>query len=143
MEPRIGRLAAPLFVFFVLCAAAPVPPAIVAAVTNPDRPDADRSRDLLRKPAESVAFAGLAPGQTVVDFIPGGGYFTRIFSNVVGPTGHVYAVVPSEMVFGRRPGPPPAYSVVVPRNSEPPRSCSSMITEKSQISTSTSTGSPG
>ena len=55
-----------------------------------------------------MAFAGLAPGQTVVDFIPGGGYFTRIFSNVVGPTGHVYAVVPSEMVFGRRPGPPPA-----------------------------------
>jgi predicted methyltransferase len=25
------------------------------------------------------------------------GYFTRIFANVVGPTGHVFAVVPSEL----------------------------------------------
>ena len=36
-------------------------------------------------------FAGIKPGDTVVDLIPGGGYFTRIFSKVVGPTGHVYA----------------------------------------------------
>jgi len=114
MSPKIGRLAAPLLAIFMLCAAAPVPRVITLAVMNPDRPEADRVRDVLRKPALSVAFAGLAPGETVVDFIPGGGYFTRIFSNVVGPTGHVYAVVPSEMVFGRRPGPPPGASQRAP-----------------------------
>jgi predicted methyltransferase len=30
----------------------------------------------------------------VIDFLPGGGYFTRIFAGVVGPKGHVYAMVP-------------------------------------------------
>jgi predicted methyltransferase len=35
-------------------------------------------------------------GETVVDLIPGTGYFTRIFSQIVGPRGHVYAIWPSE-----------------------------------------------
>jgi predicted methyltransferase len=30
--------------------------------------------------------------------VPGGGYFTRIFAKAVGPRGHVYAVVPAELV---------------------------------------------
>jgi predicted methyltransferase len=33
----------------------------------------------------------------VVDLLPGGGYFTRIFSKAVGPAGHVYAIVPEEI----------------------------------------------
>ena len=44
-----------------------------------------------------MAFARLKPGQTVVDYMPGGGYFTRIFSAAVGPKGHVYAVFPDFM----------------------------------------------
>jgi predicted methyltransferase len=68
--------------------------AIQAAVADPGRPEADRARDAARHPAEVVAFAGLKPGDKVADLIPGGGYFTRIFSKVVGPTGKVYAVVP-------------------------------------------------
>ena len=34
-------------------------------------------------------------GDRVVDLIPGGGYFTFVFSGIVGPTGHVYATVPA------------------------------------------------
>lgn len=68
--------------------------AISAAVADPARPDDDRQRDADRKPAESVAFAGVKPGDKVVDLLPGKGYFTRIFSAVVGPKGHVYAVPP-------------------------------------------------
>lgn len=75
-------------------AADAVPAAISAAVADPARPDADRQRDVNRKPAESVAFAGLKPGDKIVDLLPGGGYFTRIFSKVVGPKGHVYALWP-------------------------------------------------
>ena len=30
--------------------------------------------------------------------MPGGGYFTRIFANIVGPKGHVYATIPSEFL---------------------------------------------
>ncbi len=72
-----------------------MPASIVAAVADPSRPAEDRARDVARKPAEVIAFAGVKPGDTVVDLIPGGGYFTRIFSKAVGPSGHVYALVPS------------------------------------------------
>lgn len=71
--------------------------AYAAAVADPARPAADRARDAARHPAELLAFARVAPGQTVVDLIPGGGYFTRLFSAAVGPSGHVYAVVPDKL----------------------------------------------
>jgi predicted methyltransferase len=80
-------------------AAAPIP-AITAAVADPSRPAADRDRDAERKPAEMLAFAGVKPGMVVVDMLPGGGYFTRLFSDVVGPTGKVIAYVPDEMLAG-------------------------------------------
>jgi predicted methyltransferase len=67
--------------------------AIVAAVADAGRPAADTKRDADRKPAEMLEFAGIKPGQTVADFLPGGGYFTRIFSKAVGPKGQVYAVI--------------------------------------------------
>lgn len=71
-----------------------MPAYVMAAVANPARPDEDRARDHDRKPAEVVAFAGVKPGDTVVDLIPGGGYFTRIFDAVVGPHGQIVAFVP-------------------------------------------------
>jgi predicted methyltransferase len=74
-------------------AASTVSKEISAAVADPAR-DADRKHDIDRKPAESVAFAGVKSGQSVADLLPGGGYFTRIFSAVVGAGGHVYAVPP-------------------------------------------------
>ncbi len=67
-------------------------PHILAAVENPDRPDADREADARRKPAEMLAFAGIEPGMKVGDMISGGGYFTRLFSAAVGPEGHVYGL---------------------------------------------------
>lgn len=66
--------------------------AIQAAVADKGRPEADVKRDADRKPAEMLEFAGVKPGQKVADFIPGGGYFTRIFAKAVGPQGKVYAV---------------------------------------------------
>lgn len=67
-------------------------PAIVAAVADKGRPAADTARDANRKPAEMLDFAGVKPGSKVADFIPGGGYFTRIFAKAVGPQGKVYAI---------------------------------------------------
>lgn len=67
---------------------------VTAAIADKGRPEADTKRDADRKPADMLAFAGVAPGQTVVDLIPGGGYFTRLFSKAVGPNGKVYAVFP-------------------------------------------------
>jgi predicted methyltransferase len=82
-------------------AAKAIPEADSAAVANPDRPAADRQRDVNRKPAEIVAFAGMKPGEKVADFLPGTGYYSRIFSGVVGPRGHVYAFYPAELKHGQ------------------------------------------
>jgi predicted methyltransferase len=68
---------------------------ITAAVADSGRPDADKARDADRKPGECLAFAGVKQGEQVVDFLPGGGYFTRIFSKAVGPKGHVTALSPA------------------------------------------------
>jgi len=73
-------------------------PAIDAAVADATRPAADRDRDAERKPAEMLAFAGIKPGMVVVDMMPGSGYFTRLFSNAVGPNGKVVAYVPDELI---------------------------------------------
>jgi len=62
-----------------------------AAVADSNRPAADTARDENRKPAEMLAFAGITPGKVVVDLLPGGGYFTRIFAKAVEPGGRVYA----------------------------------------------------
>jgi predicted methyltransferase len=77
-----------------------MPGYVAAAVNDPNRPGADKMRDINRKPAESVAFAGVKPGDKVVDFLAGGGYFTRILSKVVGPQGHVYATAPGATMGG-------------------------------------------
>ena len=75
-----------------------VPDYITAAVADPARPPAEVARDADRKPAEVLAFAGVRPGDRVADFMSGGGYFTRLFSRIVGPAGHVYAFVPEEEI---------------------------------------------
>jgi predicted methyltransferase len=67
---------------------------IAAAVADSNRPDADKLRDANRKPAQTLEFLGVKPGEQVAEILPGGGYFTRIFSKAVGPSGHVYALVP-------------------------------------------------
>jgi predicted methyltransferase len=71
---------------------------ITAAVADPARPAADRDRDAERKPAEMLAFAGVRPGMVVIDMVPGSGYFSRLFSTAVGPTGKVVAYVPDELL---------------------------------------------
>jgi predicted methyltransferase len=69
-------------------------PAYVAAAVADSSRGADASNDSRRKVGEITAFAGIKPGDRVLELIPGGGYFTHVFSKVVGPTGHVYAVWP-------------------------------------------------
>ena len=73
-----------------------------AALADPQRPQAERDRDAARLPAELLAFAQIAPGEKVGDYIMGGGYWTRILSNAVGPQGRVYAFQPDEFI-GFRP----------------------------------------
>src|SRR4051812_48524979 len=68
-------------------------PLLARALADPARA-AQREADARRHPAELVALADLKPGQRILDLIPGDGYWTRIFSRMVGPKGRVYAVWP-------------------------------------------------
>lgn len=67
---------------------------VAAALADPARAD-KAADDARRHAAEVIAFTGAGPGSTVVDFFPGQGYWTRILTDVVGPTGHIYAVWPA------------------------------------------------
>src|ERR1700761_3350617 len=72
--------------------AANVPDYVTKAVADPSRPKTDSTRDALRYPAETMAFAGVKPGMTVAEFFPTGGYYTRMLSDVVGPKGKIYGI---------------------------------------------------
>ena len=80
-------------------AASAAPPAnVTAALADPARPAEDVARDATRKPGDLLALMNVKPGAKVADFVIGGGYFTRILSAAVGPTGHVYAYQPAEFI---------------------------------------------
>jgi predicted methyltransferase len=109
MEP--GKLSETLTKGFLACAVlslmAGVPAAgwaadrpsdaITAALADPSRPATDTERDANRKPAQTLAFAGVKTSDKVADYAAGAGYFTRLFASVAGPSGHVYASVPSAL----------------------------------------------
>ena len=84
--------------FAALAADSPgaVPAYVTAAINDPARKD-DTADDARRKGAEVAVFAGIKPGDKVVELIPGGGYWTRVFSGIVGAKGHVYTVWPHGM----------------------------------------------
>lgn len=74
----------------------PMPSFTAAAIANPARPASDKALDADRKPLQVLQFTGITHGQKVVDLMPGAGYYTRLFSSLVGTQGTVYALVPNE-----------------------------------------------
>jgi predicted methyltransferase len=74
--------------------ASPAPSAAVgAAVADQHRSAADRARDRYRHPAETLAFFGIRPGQTVVEFLPSGGWYTAILAPLLSGHGHYIGLV--------------------------------------------------
>ena len=67
------------------------------AVANTSRPADDIKVDERRHPRELLDLSKVKAGDTVVDLLPGRGYFTRLFASVVGAKGHVIAYVPKEI----------------------------------------------
>jgi len=99
MNHRFAVAGAAAAVLLAAPALAQVPnPPILTAVAEAARPDKDKAQDAQRHPADLAAFAKVKPGDTVMDIWPGAGYWTRIFSGVVGPKGRVIAYVPAEIV---------------------------------------------
>jgi len=63
---------------------------VQAAMTAPDRPQADKDKDADRKPRETLELLELEPGDTAADLMGGRGYSTELLARTVGPTGTVY-----------------------------------------------------
>jgi predicted methyltransferase len=68
------------------------------ALTSTARPFEDRERDAARRPIQTVQFVGIETGDTVIDAIAAGGWFTEVLSAAVGPTGKVLAQNPQFFV---------------------------------------------
>ena len=75
----------------------PLPSFVGLAIADKNRPEEDRALDAQRKPVEVLRFSDIKPGDIVVDLMPGKGYYTRLFSRMVGSKGKVYALQPAEM----------------------------------------------
>jgi len=72
--------------------AAAAPASVVGAIADPSRPKDDRATDASRDPADTLAFAGVKRGMIIGELFPGGGYYTRMLSDVVGPKGKIYGL---------------------------------------------------
>lgn len=68
------------------------------ALASPARPAEDKERDAVRKPIETVQFVGIKTGQTVIDVVAAGGWFTEVLSAAVGPSGKVLGQNPEFFV---------------------------------------------
>lgn len=74
---------------------ASVPAYVSSAIADPARAS-DAKDDARRQMAAVMTFSGVKPGDSVLELDPGSGYWTRVFSGIVGPKGHVYTVWPNE-----------------------------------------------
>ena len=98
-------------IFCTLLAALPVraaagePPTwLVDAVNNPLRTQAEKARDINRKPLETLKFFGLQPDMRVLELMPGGGWYSKILAAALADTGQFYAAygtdrLPKELAF--------------------------------------------
>ena len=88
----IAALAFGIVTVAATAASAEVPDYIAKAVADTSRPADDRKLDADRKPGELLAYADIKSGETIAEYLPGGEYYTRMLSDIVGPTGKIYAL---------------------------------------------------
>lgn len=62
---------------------------VMMAIQAHGRPEADRKDDAIRKVASVLEFTGIWPGMTVVELEAGSGYYTELFSRIVGKDGKI------------------------------------------------------
>ncbi|XUU61144.1 class I SAM-dependent methyltransferase [Erythrobacter sp. HA6-11] len=94
----------PLIALAALALAAPVAPAFaddhgdhsaapkLEDVLAHERRDGDRARDRYRNPAETLEFFGVEPTMTVIEWGPGGRWYTRVLAPYLMPAGKYIAV---------------------------------------------------
>jgi predicted methyltransferase len=68
---------------------------IATAIAAPSRTPTNVPRDTYRHPAETLAFFGVTPTQTVVEYAPSGGWYTEILAPLLRDQGKFYALQPT------------------------------------------------
>ena len=76
-------------------AAAPVAATVDASALQQvvtSRTPEEQARDTSRHPAETISFFQIAPGMTVAEALPGGGWYSKILANYLGSDGALYGI---------------------------------------------------
>lgn len=66
---------------------------LAEVIAGSHRSEANRARDVFRHPQETLAFFGLAVGQTVIEITPGGGWYTEILAPALMNDGQYIAAI--------------------------------------------------
>ncbi|MBT4518858.1 MAG: class I SAM-dependent methyltransferase [Halieaceae bacterium] len=69
-----------------------------AAMAAESRSEAETARDSNRRPIETLKFFGLRDSMTIVELIPGGGWYTKLLAPVVRDKGTFYAALGTSRV---------------------------------------------
>ncbi len=72
--------------------------AISKALKHKVRTDQEKARDSERKPLKTLQFYGLEPDMTVVELMPGGGWYTKILANTLKKKGKLYVAMGASRV---------------------------------------------
>lgn len=75
--------------------------ALKKAVAAPSRTEANKARDQYRHPAETLAFFGVKPTDTVVEIWPGGGWFTEVLAPYLGEGGGKLILANAKGEYGK------------------------------------------
>lgn len=72
------------------------------SVLKDERRADDKARDKYRNPGKTVAFFGIRPTDTVVEYAPGGGWYSRVLAPYVGSEGKFIGLTfaPDPLPFG-------------------------------------------
>ena len=71
-----------------------------AAIADANRGSADMARDANRKPLQTLEFFGLKDDMTVLELVPGGGWYTKILAPVLAESGVLQVAIGTDRVKG-------------------------------------------
>ncbi|MDH3822017.1 MAG: methyltransferase, partial [Gammaproteobacteria bacterium] len=71
---------------------------VEAALAAESRPEAHVERDRNRRPLETLKFLGLEDDMTVLELLPGGGWYTRVLAPVLAENGKLYVALGTRTV---------------------------------------------
>ena len=71
---------------------------VQAALSHERRSADEKSRDGNRKPEQTIEFFGIKPGMSVVELMPGSGWYTKILGPVLEPEGKLYLSISAERI---------------------------------------------